>query len=184
MTELVVLAAGESRRMGHPKALTLVAGEPALARIVRVWAEVAPSRPIVVLGAHHDVVRAALPDLDVVWARNPRPEAGRTGSLQVGLQGARTGEVVVWPVDHPLAQAATLRALLAARGAWVVPEHAGRGGHPIVLRGTALTAVETAPAATPLRELPGMMGLEVVRVPVDDAGVLANLDRPEDLVGL
>ncbi|MEA3198811.1 MAG: molybdenum cofactor cytidylyltransferase [Thermoplasmata archaeon] len=181
MPELVVLAAGHSSRMGHPKALTRIAGELALARIARVWREVDPSPPLVVLGAHHDDVRRALPDLDARWLRNPDPDAGRTGSLQVGLRAARADAVVVWPVDHPLASVVTLRALLAARGAWVAPTHAGRGGHPILLRGPALSAVLSAPPATPLRDVPAAVGLDVTRVPVEDAGVLANLDTPDDL---
>ncbi len=184
MAELVVLAAGASTRMGHPKALTRVAGEPALARIARAWRDVDASEPVVVLGAHFDAVKAALPDQRARWVRNPRPDAGRTGSLQAGLAATRGDSVVVWPVDHPLAGAATLRLLLATPGAWVVPEHAGRGGHPILLRGPALAAVLSAPAATPLRDVPGHVGIEVVRVATDDAGVLANLDRPEDVLGL
>lgn len=170
MTELVVLAAGASTRMGHPKWRTDVGGETALARILRVAAMPA----IVVEGAH--AVEA--PGAAIV--RNPRPERGRTGSLQLGLRAARASEVVVWPVDHPLATRATLDALLASPGAWVVPTFAGRGGHPLVLRDVAISAVLSAPPQTPLREIPAMCGLEPTRVPVADEGILANLDTPED----
>lgn len=181
--QAVILAAGHSSRMGHPKALTSVRGAPALARIVEACEAAALGAPIVVLGAHHDDVRRALPALEgrVAWARNPDPDAGRTGSLQRGLAAASAQVVLVWPVDHPLATAETVRALLAQPGEWVVPIHAGRGGHPLKLADVALSAVMSAPPATPLREIPGMVGLEVVRVPVDDPGILANLDTPADL---
>lgn len=180
--EAVILAAGESRRMGSPKALVDVGGEPALARLARACAEAGvASAPIVVLGAHAAQVRAALPDLRARWVENPRPEAGRTGSLQRGLQAARAQTVLVLPVDHPLVEAATLRALLAAPGAWVVPTRGGRGGHPLKLSGVALAAVETAPPEVALRDLPAMAGLDVVRVPVEDEGIHLNLDTPDDL---
>ena len=183
--QVIVLAAGASSRMGgFPKALTDVGGGVrALERIVATCEEAGVPMPLVVLGAHHDAVRAALGRLDgrVHWVRNAKPDAGRTGSLQRGLAMARAPVVLAWPVDHPLVQAGTLRALLAAPGAWVVPEHAGRGGHPLKLADVALAAVQSAPPSTPLRELPAMMGLEPVRLPVEDPGVRLNLDTPEDV---
>lgn len=186
VADVIILAAGASTRMGHPKALTPIGGDPALARMVRACEEAGLPPPIVVLGGHHDEVRAALPILEgrVRWARNPRPEAGRTGSLQVGLSGTGAQEILVWPVDHPLVAPATLRALVEAQGHWVVPTFEGRGGHPLRLRGMAVSAVESAPAHVPLRDLPPMVGLHVTRLPVEDPGVLANLDTPEDLARL
>ena len=184
VAQAVVLAAGASTRMGHPKALSdLGGGERALERVVATCEAAGVPLPLVVLGEHHDEVRAALPHLDarVRWVRNPRPGLGRTGSLQRGLAMASAPAVLVLPIDHPLVAPATLRALLATPGAWVVPERDGRGGHPLKLSGVALAAVQSAPASVALRDVPGMMGLEVVRVPVDDPGIHLNLDTPEDL---
>lgn len=181
--QAIVLAAGASTRMGgRPKALTDLAGTPALVRIVDACEKADVPHPLVVLGEHHDEVRRALPHLDgrVAWVRNPRPDLGRTGSLQRGLAHAQASTVLVLPVDHPLVRPDTLRRLLATPGAWVVPEREGRGGHPLKLADVALAAVLSAPPATPLRDVPAMTGLDVVRVPVDDPGVLWNLDRPED----
>lgn len=176
--DLVVLAAGASTRMGHPKALTRVDGATALERIVEAARGM---RVVVVLGEHHDAVRAALPALDVRWVRNPTPEMGRTGSLQRGLLQARGPGVLVLPVDHPLVRADTLRLLAARTEQWVVPTFGGRGGHPIRLGEMGVAAAMSAPPATPLRDVPRMVGIEVTRVEVDDPGVLANLDTPEDV---
>ena len=174
---MVVLAAGASSRMGHPKALTRIGAETALERIVRAASGM---RVLVVVGEHEDAIRAAHPALDVRWVRNPRPEMGRTGSLQRGLTAAR-GDVLVLPVDHPLVRADTIAMLAARREAWVVPTHRGRGGHPIKLGAMGIAAAMSAPAQTPLREIPRMVGLEVTRIEVDDPGILANLDTPADL---
>lgn len=176
--ELVVLAAGASTRMGHPKALTRIGDELALERIVRA---ASGFHVFVVLGEQADAVRAALPALDVRWVKNPRPELGRTGSLQRGLTASRGDRVLVLPVDHPLVRADTLQALAARPEPWVVPVHAGRGGHPLKLGAMGVAAVMSAPAQTPLRDIPHMVGLEVTRFDVDDPGVLANLDTPEDV---
>lgn len=176
--DLVVLAAGASSRMGHPKALTRLDDETALERIVRAAAGM---RVVVVLGEHHDAVRAALPDLAVRWVRNPDPQMGRTGSLQRGLAATRGARVLALPVDHPLVRAETLDLLARRPEMWVVPTRAGRGGHPIKLGEMGAIAVMSAPPATPLRDIPRMVGIEPTRVEVEDEGILANLDTPEDV---
>lgn len=185
--QAVILAAGRSTRMGHPKALTLLPdGLRALERVVGTCEAAGVPLPLVVLGEHHDEVRAALPHLDgrVRWLRNPRPDAGRTGSLQCGLAAASAPAVLVLPIDHPLVAPETLARLLETPGAWVVPARGDRGGHPLKLAGVALSAVLSAPPSVPLRDVPAMMGLEPVRVPVDDPGILQNLDAPGDVAAL
>lgn len=181
--QVIVLAAGASTRMGRPKALTDLRGAPALARIVEACEATGLPRPLVVLGAAHDAVRAALPALEdrVSYVHNPRPEAGRTGSLQCGLAASSASSVLVLPVDHPLVAPGTFALLAARPEPWVVPTHGGRGGHPLKLSDLALSAVQSAPPSVALRDIPAMVGLEVTRVAVDDPGVLANLDTPEDV---
>jgi molybdenum cofactor cytidylyltransferase len=176
--DLVILAAGASTRMGHPKALTRLGDETALERIVRAAVGM---RIVVVLGEHHDIIRRALPALDVRWIRNPAPEMGRTGSLQRGLAATRSARVLVLPVDHPLVRPDTMQLLARRPEAWVLPTHGGRGGHPLKLGEMGVAAVMSAPPNTPLRDIPRMVGMEVTRVEVDDAGVLANLDTPQDV---
>lgn len=190
-----MLAAGASSRMGHPKALTRIpvvprhdlsraaardGNETALERIAR---QAEGMRVVVVLGAHHDAVRHALPALDVRWVRNPAPEMGRTGSLQRGLQAARGPGALVLPVDHPLVRAETFALLAARPEEWVVPTFQGKGGHPLKLGPMGIAAVMSAPPATPLRDVPRMVGLEPTRVAVDDEGILWNLDTPADVAG-
>lgn len=171
--DAIVLAAGRSTRMGHPKALTRVGAVTALERIVDACRSLGLAVTVV---APHGV---ALPEVDARVVVNADPDAGRTRSLQLGLRG----DALVWPVDHPLASVDTARRILARAGDWVVPTHEGRGGHPIVLRGAAVTAVERAPGSAALRDVLRGAGLDATRVPVDDAGILLNLDTPEALSG-
>ena len=173
----IVLAAGRSTRMGAPKALTPIAGAPAVARIVRALHDAGVADVTVV-----PPVGVELPPLEARVVVNPDPDAGRTGSLQLGLAAqALAPTLVVWPVDHPLATAATVRALLAAEGEWVLPTHLGRTGHPILVRGRAIDAIRRAAPAMPLRSIPPTLGIVPTRVAVEDAGVLANLDTPGDV---
>lgn len=162
MTKCVILAAGASTRMGAPKALTRLGTETAIERILR-------STPV-------PAIIVTRPGLDLPGAIvNDHPEWGRTGSLQVALRAARDDEVLVWPVDHPLATRETAQLLLSTPGEWVIPTFNGKGGHPFVVR--VVDEVLRVPPDTPLRDVPAQR----VRVAVDDAGVVANLDTPEDV---
>jgi CTP:molybdopterin cytidylyltransferase MocA len=126
---------------------------------------------------------------------NPRPDAGRTGSLQVGVGAVpRAGGILLHPVDHPLVAAETVRTLLSAwrsamgqgRGAAAVelvePTIDGHRGHPILLgRGLEARICELradAPLYTLVRDLRARGRARAVAV--TDSGILANLDRPED----
>lgn len=167
--DAILLAAGWSTRMGHPKALTRIHGEPAVTRLVRLARE-AGCDPIVVAPPG-----VALPPLDARVLVNPVPDAGRTGSLQLAL----AGDALVWPVDRPLASGQTVRRLLATPGEWVTPRYGDAGGHPIVLRGRAVDLVRAADPGAPLRV--ALRGAWRVDVPVDDRGVVVNLDSPADV---
>lgn len=183
----VVLAAGASSRFGgFPKALVPIGGEPAVLRVTRICEEEG-FEPCVVVGAHALEVRRALSGSGVGIAENPEWVEGRTGSIQRGLDLIpEDTSVLLWPVDHPFVQAMTLRRLGTAAehdamGVWFIPTFDGSGGHPVLLKPPALARVRDLRPSTPLRSLLSGFGPQVVRLPVDDAGVCANVNTPEDL---
>jgi molybdenum cofactor cytidylyltransferase len=116
----------------------------------------------------------------VVW--NPAPERGMIGSLVAGLAAAGAADVALaWPVDHPRVRPATVAAVLGAAGRdrIVVPCFGGRGGHPTAF-GAALFR-ELAAAAS-ARAVVAADPRRVVRLDVDDPGVVRDVDTPADLV--
>ena len=186
----IVLCAGASERWGgRPKALLDIGGEPALARVVRRLASAGVSEVRVVTGAHDALIRSGL-DPSVAralrWVVNPTPSRGRTGSIQCALADLPAPtNVVLWPVDQPLAGDGTLPTLLRALegdplAVWVIPEFAGRGGHPVVLAPPALRAIGELRPSAPLRSLLPQLGPQVRRVSVDDPGVVVNLNTPAE----
>jgi molybdenum cofactor cytidylyltransferase len=185
-TTAVILAAGASQRLGgRSKALLSIWGETAIQRLVRICREEGFA-PRVVVGPHSAEIRTALsyPLPDIV--DNPEWERGRTGSIQKGLSATLPDAcVLVWPVDHPFVQAMTLRRLRTAAehdamGVWFVPTFEGSGGHPVLLKPGVLPRLMTLPPSTPLRALLAEFGPQVVRVPVMDPGVRANIDTERD----
>ncbi len=124
----------------------------------------------VVLGPDLAAHLAVLPP-DVRWTWNARYASSEMlDSLLLGLEGL--GDALVTPVDVPPAAPDTLRALLAA-GESAVPTWQGRDGHPVRV---------VAPRGVHPRARLDERLRHALRIPVDDPGVCANLNTPEDLV--
>ena len=186
----LVLAAGASVRMGRPKALLQVSGRPAVDVVCEALRDAGCEPVIVVIGRHASEIRegAGLSECTVVehaaWAD------GRTASIQAGLAARPPSDdpVVLALVDMPLVKTSSIVALLTGwritepRPDVVVPRHAGRGGHPIVLAPGVLDAIAALGPDEPLRDL--LRTCRRLDVDVSDPGVLIDLDTPEDLLHL
>lgn len=127
----LVLAAGEGRRFGGPKAPYVVDGERLVDRAVRVLRESGCDPVVVVLGAWVGEV----PDADVLV--NPSWPTGMGSSLCLGLAelAGRTevDRTLVTLVDLPGLTAAAVRRLLASPGSLAVATYDGVRGHPVLM---------------------------------------------------
>jgi CTP:molybdopterin cytidylyltransferase MocA len=118
-------------------------------------------------------------------ALNPDPERGMLSSIQVGLAalgGApalRDDRLLVSPADLPLLAAATVAALLRTAAPLVVPTYRGRRGHPLLLSGELVAEIEQLDPAVGLRQLLERRRCDVRELPVEDPGVLLDVDTPE-----
>src|SRR5262245_3447223 len=110
----IILAAGESSRIGSPKALLKINTETFVDRIANVLRSAGIQNILVVAGAHYDEIRKNAKGLTVVF--NPQHSLGQFSSLQTGLREIPTAteSVIVWPVDLPLVKKETITALLDA----------------------------------------------------------------------
>ena len=190
----VILAAGESSRMGRDKALLAWPPGPA-SRSTFLSATIellqAPSDlVIVVAGKNTDSLQTIVDAAAGYLVENRHPERGQFSSLQVGLQEVLNrgrDAAIVALVDRPPAQPRTLARLCEAfsdayeSGKWaVVPEHGGRHGHPILIGREMIEAFLRAPATSTAREVEHSLEQRILYVPVDDPNVVANVDTPED----
>ncbi len=180
----VVTAAGRGRRMGADKALLDLDGEPALTRVVAACRG-AGAREVVVVRARG---AAPLPDeltTDfAVRVVEVEPDAEMIDSVRAGLRALGAAEfVVLFPVDHALVKAATVRALVrraraATEPAITLPLFEGRPGHPIVVPAALLPTVFDAATKT-LRDVVRRQSVDAV--PVRDRWIARDLDTPTDL---
>jgi molybdenum cofactor cytidylyltransferase len=177
----IILAAGESRRMGFPKALLRYRDETFLDTLIGLFA--ARCEPvIVVLGAHAGRIREGT-RRPATFVTNADYQRGQTSSMQCGLRAVPPGaeSVLFTLVDHPAVAPATLDALLAGQvhipGPLVrVPRYQGRRGHPIWFSREIVAEFLDLPLNGAARDIVRSHAAQTEFLDVDDAGILADID--------
>ena len=175
----IILAAGESRRMGFPKALLRYRDETFLDTLIGHFA-LRCDPVIVVLGAHAVRIRdgTVRPATFVI---NPDYQRGQTTSMQCGLRAVPDAAegVLFTLVDHPAVAPATLDALLSVPRPIVrVPRCHGRRGHPIWFGRELIAEFLQLPENGAARDIVRSHAPETEFLDVDDAGILADIDDP------
>lgn len=182
----LILAAGESSRMGKDKALLAYRGRTFLETLFANLREAGLKRIAVVLGHHAEEIRRAVNLPDAQWISNPDYRLGQTSSLQAGLRALAHAElegIVLCLVDHPAISVEVIRTLLKSfrqtGASVVVPTCGGRRGHPILIaRSLFKELLDLGPesgANTVIRKHREATHF----VEVEDPGVLLDIDDPE-----
>jgi molybdenum cofactor cytidylyltransferase len=186
MIGAVILAAGESRRMGEAKLLLPFRGRTILECVIEAVLRSSVDRTVVVLGAYEDRLRPVLAGYPVEIAVNPEYHAGMLSSVRRGLRSlpAEIRAALIFPGDQPGIAVGTIESVLTAyrttgKGI-VLPVRSGRGGHPLLLDMKYRTAVEGLDSGLGLRSLLALYPSDVERVGVEDSGALLDIDTPED----
>jgi molybdenum cofactor cytidylyltransferase len=193
----VILAAGDSTRMGTDKALLpwpagATTGQTFLSAAIESLNFVA-EMVLVVCGKNESNVAPVAYAQGASVVRNPAPDRGQFSSLQVGLQEVLNhgrDAAIVTLVDRPPVKAATLEALRVAFasagiGKWaVVPEYNGRHGHPYLVGREMMEAFLKAAPTANAREIEHENQQHVEYFTVDDPAVVLNVDTPQDYAAL
>ncbi|HET9129615.1 MAG TPA: nucleotidyltransferase family protein [Terriglobia bacterium] len=186
MIAAIILSGGKSERMGSPKALLQFRGQSFLETILTSVTSSGLAPEIVVAGHHYDVISKSFPDLQIVF--NPNHTLGMSTSVQAGIRALPEGleGAAIFLVDHPMVDRQTIDLLIArlAPGRIVVPVHDGRRGHPVVFSAELFEEILALPPDqglnTVVRRQPG----RVIEVFVENAGVLRDIDTPEQFARL
>jgi CTP:molybdopterin cytidylyltransferase MocA len=190
----VILAAGGSQRMGRPKQLVVVDGEPMVLRAARIALESGVSRVYVVTGAYASEVTAVLdPLLDSTRGmleiiHNPRWASGQASSIRTGVSAisVSTGGILFLPADQPFLQPAYLRRMLTEwrQGAQIVASQVEGiiRGAPALFDRQFLTELSSIDGDVGGRVLLGRHRDLVEVVPMPEA-ILRDIDESNDLNG-
>ena len=198
----LIPSAGRSSRMGSAKAWLEIDGESLLQRIARTAVEAGAHAVVVVAGAEDEVegeptlvtridvaTRVTLPGEARLSVAVAAPDGQLIDSIRAGYDLVGEGsDLLLWPVDAPFADAATVERLADALGsrrdAVAVPMVGDSRGHP-VLFGEKVAAELATPEADPgahavVRKDPS----RVITVPCDDRRLTAALNTPADAAAL
>jgi molybdenum cofactor cytidylyltransferase len=134
----IILAAGDSRRMGYPKALLPLGSDAFLTRILRTLNAAGMPKPIIILGKAAFIIQPLLQDLPADIYINPDPDRGQLSSIQLALSHIppEFNAGMIWPVDQPAVSEKLVRCLvelfLNAGSRIVCPVYGNKRGHPAI----------------------------------------------------
>lgn len=194
MISAIILAAGESKRMGQPKMLLPWGNGTVLTHVISVFREAGVEDILVVTGGAKEQVEGLVAGLGVRTVFN---EAFQTGemlsSIQCGIRNLTPpplsskemgAAALIGLGDQPQVQAGSVRkvceAFLETKSSLVVPSYQMRRGHPwLAARPLWEELLKMKPPQSP-RDFLNTHREEIYYVTVDDPDILADLDTPQD----
>jgi molybdenum cofactor cytidylyltransferase len=188
----IVLAAGESTRMGVPKALLPDdAGRTFVTRLLHTFAAAGVFDVTIVTGSLHERIVAAVASdaprrMLIRFARNADPGRGQLSSLLTGLAAADAPGVpgvLVTLVDVPFVRPATVRAVIDAfertRAPIVRPVRGDHHGHPVLFARSMFDELRRANPTEGAKAVLRANAASVMNVEVDDEGAMLDIDTPD-----
>ena len=198
MIPALVLAAGQSTRMGRLKATLPIdaaanaTGDTFLTRILRTFQAAGVDDIVVVVGCEAETVVASVVSRGLAprFVNNRDYESGQLSSLLAGLRAIdRPGvnAMLLMLVDAPLVSSSTVRLVVEryrATGAAIVRPVSGPGGtrhgHPVLIDRKLFDELRSADPATGAKPIVRAHVSVAGNVEVDDEGAFADVDTPED----
>ena len=186
----VILAAGNSKRMGYPKALLPLGDEIFLTRILRILREVGLESPRLVLGRDAALIKERIGDYSADILVNPDPDRGQLSSIQLGISGLpeKFEAAMLWPVDQPAVSFETTRRLVElfinndCRIA--VPLRDGKRGHPAIFHRTLFHEFMDAPMEKGAKGIISRYESETCFLLTDEPAAFTDIDTPSDYQAL
>ena len=183
----IVLAAGESRRMGQPKQLLPFGERTILERVVDTLLTAGVGEVVVVLGHLADRVRAVLGDRPVTAVVNESYRQGMLSSVKCGVRAIGAGyDAVLFALgDQPHIESAVvshvIRAYRAGNAGIVIPRYGAKKGHPIFINLQKYReAIANLPEGAGLNALMQEHADDVRLIDVATEDIIRDIDVPDD----
>ncbi|MBY9000131.1 MAG: nucleotidyltransferase family protein [Candidatus Heimdallarchaeota archaeon] len=183
---VIILAAGDSQRMGTPKGLLDYNGKPFLEHQINCLSDLGFSEIIVVLGKDKNLYLEKVPKLgEISIAINHQPERGPFSSLQCGLRivsESAPSSVFILPIDVPCPKKNVWEQMFdhlkKSSSRVSIPEFQGKKGHPVLLseefKNYLLTCKSDSRLDFEIRKQ------KAIVVAVDDENITRNINTLEE----
>jgi molybdenum cofactor cytidylyltransferase len=189
-TSAIILAAGSSTRMGAAKQLLRLDGRPLLQHVLDNVRASDVEEIVLVLGASAEIIRGEIDAHNGRVVLNQNYQDGIGTSLKAGLSavdpGAEAALIVL--ADQPFVRPETLNQLIAehrrSNAQIVIPLYRGFRGNPVLLDRAVFPEVMAVGGDIGCRAVFGDHLDGIVKVPVDDVGILLDIDRKSDFEAL
>ncbi len=182
----IVLAAGNSRRMGENKLLLPFRGKPILQHVIDAAHFSSLSPLLLVLGLGDSTLLKAVDTRSARIIENPDKESGYGSSLQAGLSPLKdccTG-VMFLLGDQPLLRTETIETLITAfqkePERWIAPSWKGQRGNPVITPAAWFDRIFALDGDTGPRKHLNDPAAHLKTIAVEDRGVIFDIDSPED----
>lgn len=186
----IILAAGDSTRMGHPKALLPIGDDLFITRIIKTVVSIGFPPPTIVLGRSAELIRARIGNLAGEFLVNPDPDRGQLSSIQLAFSSLdpRFHAGMIWPVDQPAISEVLVQKLidlfLNSRARVGYPKCGERRGHPAIFHRALFQEFLEIPVGTGPRPILDRHRAETLEVLTDEKAVIQDIDTPQEYEAL
>lgn len=182
----IILAGGESRRMGTPKMLLPFKNSTMLEKVIEIIKNSGIKHITVVLGAEMEKISEILKSSEVRTSYNERYKEGMLSSVICGLQSvpADAEAVLVFQGDEPLISPSSVIQVVegfrSSQRGLVIPVYRKKRGHPLLIAPKYIQEVHLIDPERGLRALAEKHADDVLEVDTDDPGILKDFDTFEE----
>jgi molybdenum cofactor cytidylyltransferase len=185
----ILLAAGQSRRMGAFKPLLRFGESTVIESCVGYLSKGGVDSIVVVVGYRAEDIRKQLSSQRLTFAINPDPSSEMSASIAAGvaLVPESAGAVIISPVDYPAIPASVVSTLIAewSNGHRLVkPTWQGRGGHPVLADLSLRTELQSLDSDKGLKGLFDQHQTSVMRIEVPSPYIARDIDTWDDYQAL
>ena len=191
MIVAAILSAGESSRMGRPKALLPIDGVGFIEKIVTALRLTRIARIMVVLGHNAAEMRQRISDLQVDLVINPDYKQGQSTSLAAAIRSIEAGNdaervdgILVHLVDHPYINADLVNLMIErfyeTKKLIVVPRYQDRRGHPVIFSKALFGELLAAPLDRGAKAVVHAHRDDTLEIDTNYEGAIIDIDTPEE----
>ena len=184
----IILAAGESKRMGFPKMILSINGKTMIENVIDHVAESDSDAILVVLGAGSGKLIDIVKKYDVKYCYNENYREGMLSSVRCGFKNLPLDieAVLVFQGDQPLISPALINSLIreyrsSGKGI-VIPVYDGKRGHPLLLDHRYREQIDKLDPDEGLRSITSLYPGDILEVKTDDKGILLDFDTYDDYI--